>query len=85
MTCTNETDKGRKTDIVSTTGHSTVKENIIAIFGAKQVCKLLYLLYICNFGEIFDNSFNEKILVDKCNVGVSEFESGTDLQYMLLL
>ncbi|XP_045596579.2 mismatch repair endonuclease PMS2 isoform X1 [Procambarus clarkii] len=43
ITCTNHTDKGKKSIVVSTSGHSTVKENISSIFGVKQVSSLLEL------------------------------------------
>ncbi|XP_042235701.1 mismatch repair endonuclease PMS2-like isoform X2 [Homarus americanus] len=41
ISCTNQTDRGKKSVIVSTGGHLTVKENISSIFGAKQVSSLL--------------------------------------------
>lgn len=41
ITCTNQTDKGKKTVVVSTSGHTSIKENISSVFGAKQVASLL--------------------------------------------
>ncbi|XP_068233052.1 mismatch repair endonuclease PMS2-like isoform X2 [Palaemon carinicauda] len=41
ITCTNQTDKGKKTVVVSTNGHNSIKENISSVFGAKQVSNLL--------------------------------------------
>ncbi|XP_064105933.1 mismatch repair endonuclease PMS2-like [Macrobrachium nipponense] len=41
ITCTNQTDKGKKTVVVSTSGHNSIKENISSVFGAKQVASLL--------------------------------------------
>ncbi|KAJ8915847.1 hypothetical protein NQ315_004660 [Exocentrus adspersus] len=41
FTCTNVTNKGSKNTIVATEGHKTVRENIINLFGAKQISTLI--------------------------------------------
>ncbi|XP_053638036.2 mismatch repair endonuclease PMS2 [Cherax quadricarinatus] len=41
ITCTNHDGKGKKTVVVSTSGHPTVKDNISSVFGARQVSSLL--------------------------------------------
>ncbi|XP_063850292.1 mismatch repair endonuclease PMS2-like isoform X2 [Scylla paramamosain] len=41
ITCTNQNEKGKKTVVVSTSGHPTIRENLSSIFGAKQAASLL--------------------------------------------
>ncbi|XP_045461969.1 mismatch repair endonuclease PMS2 [Harmonia axyridis] len=41
FTCTNVTAKSKKNIIMSTQGHNTVKENIISVFGPKQISSLI--------------------------------------------
>ncbi|XP_076037976.1 mismatch repair endonuclease PMS2 isoform X2 [Oratosquilla oratoria] len=41
LSCTNQNEKGKKTTIVATSSHSVMRDNIISIFGAKQVENLL--------------------------------------------
>ncbi|XP_042870177.1 mismatch repair endonuclease PMS2-like [Penaeus japonicus] len=41
ISCTNQSDKGKKSVVLSTNGHPTIKENISSVFGAKQVSSLL--------------------------------------------
>ncbi|KAK3852034.1 hypothetical protein Pcinc_041360 [Petrolisthes cinctipes] len=41
ITCTNQTENGKKSTIAATSGHPTIKDNISAIFGAKQVSAML--------------------------------------------
>lgn len=41
ITCTNQNEKGKKTVVVSTGGHPTIRENLVSIFGAKQAAGLL--------------------------------------------
>ncbi|XP_076305601.1 mismatch repair endonuclease PMS2 [Tachypleus tridentatus] len=41
ITCINQTKKGKKTVVLSTQGSSTVRENIVNVFGAKQAASLL--------------------------------------------
>ncbi|XP_786592.4 mismatch repair endonuclease PMS2 [Strongylocentrotus purpuratus] len=41
LTCTNQTDKGKKSLVVSTNGTSTMRENVANVFGSKQIQSLL--------------------------------------------
>ncbi|XP_037791129.1 mismatch repair endonuclease PMS2-like [Penaeus monodon] len=41
ISCTNQSDKGKKAVVLSTNGHPTIKENISSVFGAKQVSSLM--------------------------------------------
>nr|XP_027206517.1 LOW QUALITY PROTEIN: mismatch repair endonuclease PMS2-like [Penaeus vannamei] len=41
ISCTNQSDKGKKSVVLSTNGHPTIKENISSVFGAKQVSSLM--------------------------------------------
>ncbi|KAJ8974600.1 hypothetical protein NQ317_019345 [Molorchus minor] len=41
FSCTNLTNKGSKSTVVATDGHETVRENVINIFGAKQISTLI--------------------------------------------
>ncbi|XP_063961357.1 mismatch repair endonuclease PMS2-like [Lytechinus pictus] len=41
LTCSNQTDKGKKSLVVSTNGTSTMRENVANVFGSKQLQSLL--------------------------------------------
>ncbi|XP_050301542.1 mismatch repair endonuclease PMS2 [Anthonomus grandis grandis] len=41
FSCTNSTAKGVKSTVVATEGHNTVRENIISVFGTKQLSSLI--------------------------------------------
>lgn len=41
INCTNQVGQGKKSSVVSTTGSPSLKENIGAVFGQKQVLLLL--------------------------------------------
>ncbi|ROT82920.1 Mismatch repair endonuclease PMS2 [Penaeus vannamei] len=43
ISCTNQSDKGKKSVVLSTNGHPTIKENISSVFGAKQVTHFLLI------------------------------------------
>ncbi|CAG9863016.1 unnamed protein product [Phyllotreta striolata] len=53
FTCSNTTDKGSKNVIVSTDGQNTVRENIINVFGPKQISDLINVELVTPDEQIF--------------------------------
>ncbi|XP_072044566.1 mismatch repair endonuclease PMS2-like [Amphiura filiformis] len=52
ITCTNQVGKGKKTPVIITHGNTSTKENIINIFGPKQLQNVLELEQVCPDTEI---------------------------------
>lgn len=45
ITCSNQNGQGKRSTVLSTTGSQSIKDNIGAIFGPKQVFLCLYSLF----------------------------------------
>ncbi|XP_058013566.1 mismatch repair endonuclease PMS2 isoform X2 [Ahaetulla prasina] len=91
--CTNQVGQGKKQAVVGTSGSSTLKENISAIFGHKQVQTLIPLVQLPPSGEVCEEyGLNISALptklytiagfVSQCNHG--DGRSTTDRQFFFI-
>uniref|UniRef100_A0A8C6Y484 Mismatch repair endonuclease PMS2 n=1 Tax=Naja naja TaxID=35670 RepID=A0A8C6Y484_NAJNA len=92
INCTNQVGQGKKQAVVSTSGSSTLKENIGAIFGHKQVQTLIPFVQLLPSGEVCEEyGLNVSALptklytiagfVSQCNHGDG---STTDRQFFFI-
>uniref|UniRef100_A0A8C5WT07 PMS1 homolog 2, mismatch repair system component n=1 Tax=Laticauda laticaudata TaxID=8630 RepID=A0A8C5WT07_LATLA len=93
INCTNQVGQGKKQAVVSTSGGSTLKENIGAIFGHKQVQTLIPFVQLLPSGEVCEEyGLNVSPLptklytiagfVSQCNHG--DGRSTTDRQFFFI-
>ncbi|XP_026543153.1 mismatch repair endonuclease PMS2 [Notechis scutatus] len=93
INCTNQVGQGKKQAVVSTSGSSTLKENIGAIFGHKQVQTLIPFVQLLPSEEVCEEyGLNVSALptklytiagfVSQCNHG--DGRSATDRQYFFI-
>ncbi|XP_062999127.1 mismatch repair endonuclease PMS2 [Elgaria multicarinata webbii] len=93
INCTNQVGQGKKQPVVCTTGSSTLKENIGAIFGQKQVQSLVPFVqlppsdaiceeYGLNFSGMPTKLYTITGFVSRCDHGVGR--STTDRQFFFI-
>ncbi|XP_062820498.1 mismatch repair endonuclease PMS2 isoform X1 [Anolis carolinensis] len=93
ITCTNQVGQGKKQPVVCTNGNSTVKENIGAIFGQKQVQSLIPFVqlppsdaiceeYGLNPADIPTRLYTITGFVSRCDHGIGR--STTDRQFFFI-
>lgn len=57
ITCSNQSGQGKRSTVLSTSGSQSMRDNIGAVFGPKQVQFLLVFLYILNIDYLL-NEYN---------------------------
>ncbi|XP_074774992.1 mismatch repair endonuclease PMS2 [Athene noctua] len=93
INCTNQVGQGKKTSVISTTGSPTLKENIGAVFGQKQLQSLIPFVqlspneavceeYGLNFTDIPQNLYSIAGFISRCDHGVGR--STTDRQFFFI-
>ncbi|KAH0631942.1 hypothetical protein JD844_019854 [Phrynosoma platyrhinos] len=93
ITCTNQVGQGKKQPVVCTGGNSTVKENIGAIFGQKQVQSLIPFVqlppsdaiceeYGLNLADMPTKLYTITGFVSRCDHGIGR--STTDRQFFFI-
>ncbi|NXG59970.1 PMS2 endonuclease, partial [Hemiprocne comata] len=92
INCTNQVGQGRKSSVVSTTGSSSLKENIGAVFGQKQLQSLIPFVQlppneaVCEeYGlntDIPQNLYSISGFISRCDHGVGR--STTDRQFFFI-
>uniref|UniRef100_A0A663N726 Mismatch repair endonuclease PMS2 n=1 Tax=Athene cunicularia TaxID=194338 RepID=A0A663N726_ATHCN len=93
INCTNQVGQGKKTSVISTTGSPTLKENIGAVFGQKQLQSLIPFVqlspneavceeYGLNCTDIPQNLYSIAGFISRCDHGVGR--STTDRQFFFI-
>ncbi|CAM9515028.1 unnamed protein product [Bubo scandiacus] len=93
INCTNQVGQGKKTSVVSTTGSPSLKENIGAVFGQKQLQSLIPFVqlspneavceeYGLNGTDIPQNLYSIAGFISRCDHGVGR--STTDRQFFFI-
>ncbi|NXS67927.1 PMS2 endonuclease, partial [Pandion haliaetus] len=93
INCTNQVGQGKKSSVVSTTGSPSLKENIGAVFGQKQLQSLLPFVqlppneavceeYGLNTTDMPQNLYSITGFISRCDHGVGR--SATDRQFFFI-
>ncbi|NXV46082.1 PMS2 endonuclease, partial [Uria aalge] len=93
INCTNQVGQGKKSSVVSTTGSASLKENIGAVFGQKQLQSLIPFVqlppseavceeYGLNTTDIPQNLYSIAGFISRCDHGVGR--STTDRQFFFI-
>ncbi|NWR73451.1 PMS2 endonuclease, partial [Centropus unirufus] len=93
INCTNQVGQGKKSSVVSTTGSPSVKENIGAVFGQKQLQSLISFVqlppneavceeYGLNTTDMPQNLYSITGFISRCDHGVGR--STTDRQFFFI-
>ncbi|KFQ38873.1 Mismatch repair endonuclease PMS2, partial [Mesitornis unicolor] len=93
INCTNQVGQGKKTPVVSTTGSPSLKENIGAVFGQKQLQSLIPFVqlppkeavceeYGLNATDVPQNLYSITGFISRCDHGVGR--STTDRQFFFI-
>ncbi|NXN22101.1 PMS2 endonuclease, partial [Nycticryphes semicollaris] len=93
INCTNQVGQGKKSSVVSTTGSASLKENIGAVFGQKQLQSLIPFVqlppnetvceeYGLNATDVSQNLYSIMGFISRCDHGVGR--SATDRQFFFI-
>uniref|UniRef100_A0A8B9EXT1 Mismatch repair endonuclease PMS2 n=1 Tax=Amazona collaria TaxID=241587 RepID=A0A8B9EXT1_9PSIT len=93
ISCTNQVGQGKKSSVVSTTGSPSLKENIGAVFGQKQLQSLIPFVqlppneavceeYGVNATDMPQNLYSITGFISRCDHGVGR--SATDRQFFFI-
>ncbi|KAM9179368.1 mismatch repair endonuclease PMS2 [Mergus octosetaceus] len=93
INCTNQVGQGKKSSVVSTTGSPSLKENIGAVFGQKQLQSLIPFVqlppneavceeYGLNATDVPQNLYSITGFISRCDHGVGR--SATDRQFFFI-
>ncbi|NWY63153.1 PMS2 endonuclease, partial [Chionis minor] len=93
INCTNQVGQGKKSSVVSTTGSPSLKENIGAVFGQKQLQSLIPFVqlppneavceeYGLNVTDVPQNLYSITGFISRCDHGVGR--STTDRQFFFI-
>ncbi|XP_065540429.1 mismatch repair endonuclease PMS2 [Lathamus discolor] len=93
INCTNQVGQGKKSSVVSTTGNPSLKENIGAVFGQKQLQSLIPFVqlppheavceeYGVNAADMPQNLYSITGFISRCDHGVGR--SATDRQFFFI-
>ncbi|NXK18996.1 PMS2 endonuclease, partial [Arenaria interpres] len=93
INCTNQVGQGKKSLVVSTTGSASLKENIGAVFGQKQLQSLIPFVqlppneavceeYGLNASDMPQNLYSVTGFISRCDHGVGR--SATDRQFFFI-
>ncbi|NXP47114.1 PMS2 endonuclease, partial [Heliornis fulica] len=93
INCTNQVGQGKKSSVVSTAGSSSLKENIAAVFGQKQLQSLIPFVqlppnetvceeYGLNATDMPQNLYSITGFISRCDHGVGR--SATDRQFFFI-
>ncbi|NXX19836.1 PMS2 endonuclease, partial [Podargus strigoides] len=93
INCTNQVGQGKKSSVVSTTGSPSLKENIGAVFGQKQLQSLIPFIqlppneavceeYGLNAADMPQNLYSITGFISRCDHGVGR--STTDRQFFFI-
>ncbi|KFZ53439.1 Mismatch repair endonuclease PMS2, partial [Podiceps cristatus] len=93
INCTNQVGQGKKSSVVSTTGSPSLKENIGAVFGQKQLQSLIHFVqlppneavceeYGLNATDVPQNLYSITGFISRCDHGVGR--STTDRQFFFI-